>query len=150
MKAKEYLRQIEKLDTLIKNKMTERIKWEDIACSVTPQSQSVTVKRKGKLQRENMESVQSSGNPQKMSNAIERYIDIEKEIDSLFETKKDILSVIEQLEVSEYDLLHKAYVQYIELTDIATMLDKSYSWVTTVHGRALKSVQKILDERENK
>jgi hypothetical protein len=37
------------------------------------------------------------------------------------------------------------YIQYISLTDIARQLNKEYTWVTTTHGRALKSVEKILE-----
>ena len=36
----------------------------------------------------------------------------------------------------------------MDLTDVAIKLDVSYTSVTTAHGRALKNVQKILDERE--
>jgi hypothetical protein len=33
------------------------------------------------------------------------------------------------------------------LLDVAIACERTYSWVTTVHGRALKNVQEILDAR---
>ena len=97
--------------------------------------------------------MQSSGSKQKMEGAVVRYINIEQEIDmvvdELVDRRKDVISVIEQLKPDEYDVLHKRYVQYMELYEVAEQYDdKSYSWVTTTHGRALKNVQKILDQRE--
>lgn len=138
MKAKDYLQQLQKLDKLIENKLIEKRQWECIATNTT-----VPLGR---------ERVQSSGNPQKVADAVCSYTDLESEItaciDRLVDQRKEIISTIEMLEVAEYDLLHKIYVQYLTLQDAATALDKSYTWVTTMHGTALKHIQRILDERE--
>ena len=136
-KEKRFLNQIKKLDKLIENKLAEKEQWKLIASGTTIQLK---------------ERVQSSGSQQKMANAIVRYVDIESEInaciDSLVSKKRDVISVIEQLDVTEYDILHKVYVQYLSLYDVAEIYDKSYSWVTSVHGNALKNVREILDARE--
>ena len=138
MKAKEYLRQLQKLDKLIENKLAEKEQWRAIATSTT---QQMTPDR-----------VQTSGNHQKMADAIHKLIEIEAEIDDcidrLVDTKKEVISTLERLNPTEYDLLHKVYVQYFTLDDVAIKKGKSYSWVTTVHGRALKNVQRMLDERK--
>ena len=140
MNAKAYLRQIRKLDILIENKLSERERWRAVALNTTA--------------RYDGERVQTSGSKQTMADAMNRYVDLEREIDAdvdkLINARRDILSVIEQLNATEYDLLHKHYVQFLDLYVIAQRMDRSYSWVTTVHGRALKNVQKILDEREAK
>lgn len=140
MRAKEYLRQLEKLDRMIENKLIERQRWRDLSTDTTAAIRG--------------ERVQSSGDLQRMETAIVSMIDLEKEIDDcidrLVDTRRDVISVIEQLNATEYDLLHKIYVQHIPLYDVATNSDKSYSWTTTVHGRALKNVQNILDAREGK
>lgn len=137
MKAKEFLLQLKKLDKMIENKMIEQAQWRSIAYGTSAQSDS--------------ERVQSSGSKQKMADAIDRYVDIESEIDqcidNMVDTKKDVISVIEQLNATEYDILHKVYVQYLTFDDVAEMYGKTYSWSTTVHGRALKNVQRILDAR---
>lgn len=138
MRAKDYLKRIEKLDAVIQNKRIEKEQWEDIARSVTGQMGG--------------ERVQSSGSQQKMADAMDNAVDIGSEIDSLLlklaAEKQEIISTIEQLNATEYDLLHKVYVQHIDLYGVAEVYDKSYSWVTTVHGKALKSLQKILNQRD--
>jgi len=138
MEAKKFLKQLEKLDRMIENKLAEKQQWKAIATGTTASIGG--------------ERVQSSGSQQKMADAVSRYVDIEREIDEqidkLIDTKQDVISVIEQLNTIEYDLLHKVYVQYIKLYEVPDIFGKTYSWATTVHGRALKKVQKILDERE--
>lgn len=137
MNAKTYLKQLEKLDTIINNKMIERTQWKEIALGVTAHSEG--------------ERVQSSGSQQKMADAVDRCVDMEREIDDLVDRlvdlKRDVTSVIEQLPVAEYDVLHKLYIQHMTLYDVAEAKGKTYSWVTSIHGRALKNVQNILDER---
>lgn len=148
MKAKEFLKQVLKLDKLIENKLIEREQWKSIAMGTTSGSADVIVN--GVAHK--MDRVQSSGNPQKMADAVARYVDLEAEIDAvideLVDTKKDVIAVIERLAPIEYDILHKMYIQHIALDEVADVCNKSYSWVTTIHGRALKQVQRILDERE--
>lgn len=151
-KEKEFLNQLKKLDKLIENKLIEKEQWKSIAMGVTSGGESVLVKVNGKHELQNMEKVQSSGNQQKMADAIVRYIEIEAEIDryidDLINARKDVIEVIERLPAQEYDLLHKVYVQHITLSDVADILKTTYSNVTTIHGRALKMVKNILKERE--
>lgn len=137
MKAKEYLQQVGKLDKLIQNKMIEKEQWKAIATNITTHSDG--------------ERVQSSGSKQKMADAVVRYVEIEAEIDRCIDIyvdkKQEVIQTIEQLPATEYDVLHKIYIQGHELEDVADICGKTYSWVTTVHGRAVKMVQGILDER---
>lgn len=148
MKAKEFLKQVLKLDKLIENKLIEREQWKSIAMGTTSGGADVMVN--GVAHK--MDRVQSSGNPQKMADAVARYVDLEAEIDAvideLIDTKKDVIAVIERLAPIEYDILHKMYIQHNTLDETAELCNKSYSWAKTVHGIALKNVQRILDERE--
>ncbi len=141
MKAKEYLRQVEKLDAIITNKLIEKAQWYNTALNVTANTDG--------------ERVQSSGVQSKMAEAINKCVDMEREIDSIVDrliaVKKDVVSTIERVDnPTEYNILHKRYIQYIPLKDIANQYDKDYGWATTCHGRALKSVQNILDKRLDK
>ena len=119
MKAKEFLKQVLKLDRLIENKLIEREQWKSIAMGTTSGGAEVMVN--GVAHK--MDRVQSSGNPQKMADAVARYVDLKKEIDAvvdeLIATKKDVIAVIEQLNPIEYDLLHKMYIQHIPLDEVA-------------------------------
>lgn len=137
MNAKDYLQQVQKIDMIIKNKIIEKEQWMSMATSTTASSDG--------------ERVQSSGSQQKMADAVVRYVELEADIDrhinSLIDTKKDVIEVIEQLPAIEYDILHRVYIQYKDLNDVAAEYGKTYSWITTVHGRALQHVQDVLDER---
>ena len=138
MKAKEYMQQLEKINVLIENKFAEKAHWQEIAMGATT--------------RLSVDKVQSSGNPQRMADAISEYIDVEKEIAEQIELlkrkRKEIISVIEQLNYMDYDLLHKKYVQDIDFKVIAAIRKQSYSNITTLHGIALKNLQKLLDTME--
>ena len=135
MNAKEYLLQIKKLDHMIRNKKVEIQQLKDIAGSVSPTMSG--------------ERVQTTSNPKRMADAIGEYIDLEAEtrrdLAELVAKKREIIGTIERLNTSEYDVLHKIYVQYLNFDEVAAGLNYSRSWVTTVHGRALKHLQDILN-----
>lgn len=137
--AQMFLKQLKKLDCMIENKLIEKEQWKAIATGTTAHSEG--------------DRVQSSGSQQKMADAVCKYLDIEKDIDryidKLIDAKQDVISVIEQLATTEYDLLHKHYVQYLTFDEIADAYGKSRSWATTVHGRALVNVNRILEERKH-
>ena len=137
MEAKEFLKQPERLDLRIKNKLIEKQQWRDIALGITSSTEG--------------ERVQSSGAKSKMADAVIKLVDAEAEIDSLvdelIDTKKKVIQTIEQLDsATEYNVLHMRYIQYLSLQEIADHYHRDYGWATTTHGRALKSVQNILDE----
>lgn len=137
MKAQRYLQQIKKINSMIRNKSAEKMQWATMACNISSPSMG--------------ERVQSSGNPHRMENTIINSLSAREEIDrrirELEAQRAEIIETIEQLPTSEYDLLHKVYVQYLTLAEAAFAVGKSYSWATTVHGTALKRLQEILDER---
>lgn len=138
MEAKEFLKQPERLDLRIKNKLIEKQQWRDIALGITANTDG--------------ERVQSSGAKSKMADAVIKLVDMEAEIDSLIDelidTKKKVIQTIEQLDsATEYNVLHMRYIQYLSLQDIADHYNRDYGWATTTHGRALKSVQELLDKK---
>lgn len=140
MDAKDYLKQVEKLDIQIGNKLIERKQWQDIALGITANMEG--------------ERVQSSGSQSKMSDAVIKCVDMESEIDrlvdKLIDTKKEVIHTIEQLDSpTEYNFLHMKYIQYKTLEEIADRYGYEYGWATTTHGRALRNVQIILDARMN-
>jgi DNA-directed RNA polymerase specialized sigma24 family protein len=137
MNARDFLKQLKKLNKMIENKLNEKEQWKSMATGTTAQMGG--------------ERVQTSGSQQKMADAVARFVDIDKEIDEcidrLIDTKKDVIAVIEQLNASEYDLLHKIYVQFFTVQEVADLYDRSISWAKTIHKRGLKNVQRILDDR---
>lgn len=135
--AQQFLERVEIIDVVIENKLIEQRQWKELALNISANMGG--------------EKVQSSKPVSKMADAIIKCIAMEDEIaeavDRLIAEKRKVTQTLEQLySPTEYRLLHMRYVQYISLTDIARKLDKDYTWVSTTHGRALKNVQKILDE----
>ena len=138
MDAISFLKQVEKLDTLIKNKLIEKSQWRDMALGITANMEG--------------ERVQSSSRPSKMADAIDKCVDMEAEIDSLIDklidSKKYVIQVLEDVNnPTWYNLLHKRYIQHKSLSDIADDFGKSYDWAKVNHKRAVRIVQKIIDER---
>jgi hypothetical protein len=135
--AQVFLEQVKKLDFRIRNKLIEKQQWRDIALGITANMDG--------------ERVQSSGSQSKMADAITKCVDMESEIDrlidQLIDTKREVIQVIERLDSpTEYDVLHRRYIQYQSLQEVADHYGRDYGWATTTHGRALTNVQKI---REN-
>ena len=135
MNAKTFLERVETLDTITNNKLIERQQWLDMANSITAQMGG--------------ERVQSSGNPQKMADALNKCMDmvdeIVQKIAQLAEQKREVTNAIEQLNVDEYDVLHKIYIQHLTIEGVAKKKGKSKSWVKTVRINAIAHLQDIID-----
>ena len=138
MNAKDFLQRFKKLDKLIENKTVEAEQWHAIATNTTSNMSG--------------ERVDSSPNPHRTEEAIAKYMDLEAEakrcVDAFIAAKLDAIRVIEQLSATEYDILHKIYVQDFTLQDVAFKYGRAYTWATTTHGRALAHVQEILNKRK--
>lgn len=132
----EFLQQIGKYEVIIHNKLIEVQQWKALAENTT----SILTPDK----------VQSSGHPQKLAEAVERYISIENEIneyiDKLYDAKKEVISKIELLEPVQYDILHKIYVQFMTLQEVADSYVKSYSWAQKQHIIALENLKTIISK----
>jgi DNA-directed RNA polymerase specialized sigma24 family protein len=138
-KAQIFLERVEKIDTIIENKLIEQRQWKDLALSIT-----------ANMGGEKVMSSSKSSSP--MADAIVKCISMETEIaeavDKLITAKKEVVRTIEKLySPTEYKILHMRYIQHLSLTDIADKMNREYTWVTTTHGRALKNVQKMLESK---
>ena len=151
MTAKEYLSQIRLLNLKIDQKMEEKA---DLMSRAMGNHSPVLSKDK----------VQSSISGDRMSNTIDRYVDLEKEIDDLIDRyvdKRDmIINQIHQLEDPRYvELLQLKYVgkrggdgrmHYMRLEEIACIMKKpsgmpyTYGHIKSLHGEALKQFAEIM------
>ena len=137
--AQLFLEQPERLDKAIKNKLIEKQQWKDIALGITANMDG--------------ERVQSTGSKNKMADAVMKCVDMEAEIDRLIDilidTKKDVIQVIEELHSAvEYDVLHQRYIQYKTLEEIADDYGRDYGWAKVTCKRARNHVQVILNRRK--
>ena len=134
--AQRFLESVEMKDSVVDSKLIEKKQWRERAMSITACMDG--------------EPVQRSGCQDKMSMAVDRCVDAEEEIDraveNLVREKKRVTDALEQLDKPiEYKLLHMRYIQYMSLQEIADHFHKSYDWAKTTHGRALVSMQAVLD-----
>ena len=130
--AEEYLEQIRKIDTIIINKLNDYHRWVEIAEGIGGFSVG--------------DKVQSSKNLHQIPNAIGKYIDIEREIEELKRKRQAIIGTIERLPSIEYRLLYQIYVEDKMVKELPSLFGMSYDWVKKTKARALKSVQRMLDE----
>lgn len=138
--AQAFLARVEMIDALVENKLIEQRQWKDLALSIT-----------ANMGGERVQS--SSTTTSKMEDAVIKCIMIEEEIaaavEKLISEKKNAVRIMEALHSpTEYRILHMRYIQYISLADIADRLNREYTWVTTVHGRAVKHVQNLLNKEK--
>ncbi len=135
-KAQVYLEGFEMDKVKMECKLAERQFWNDLSLSITGQMGG--------------ERVQSSGAKDKMAQArtvcMEMEADILDQVNKLAVKQKEVTQTLERLDnPTEYKLLHMRYIQFKELKVIADSFGSDYTWATTTHGRALKSVEAILE-----
>lgn len=143
MKAKEYLHQLRRLDTVINQKIKE---IQDLRF----QTQSI----KGiDYSKEKVQTNLSGNTP--FVKLIDKIIDLETkinaEIDRFVDEKHKIINQIQGLKNSAYiSLLFKRYVEFKSLERICVEMNFSYDYIKHLHGYALKDFEdKILNTTPN-
>lgn len=134
MTTKHYLEQIERLDRMIQNKLSEICQLKHIATSITIVPKEV--------------NVQVSSDKDRMGNAVSKLLDLEKETDQLvddyIEKRKRIIEQIDSMEdTNMYHVLSERYIMRKELGVIAVEMGYSFKQVCRIHGDALKEFERI-------
>lgn len=134
MKAKEYLQQLQRLDTVINQKIKElgdlRLKSRSVG--------SID------YSKERVQTSPSGDAP--FVKLIGRIIDLEQEInaeiDAFVDDKHKIINQIQGLKNSKYiEILYKHYVEFKRLEVVAAEMNFTYQYVVELHGYALKDFQ---------
>jgi DNA-directed RNA polymerase specialized sigma subunit len=138
--TKTYLGQIRLLDVRINAKIAEMERIRDIATKVTTAFDSVRVS--------------GGGNDDKLGDAVSRLIDIQNEInadiDAYINRRAYIVSILDKIEdAEELAVLHKRYIEFKRWEQISEEMGYSQRNVTYIHGRALLSIRKLLEEADN-
>lgn len=131
MTAREYVKQLERIDILIASKAAEKARWEALALDTGA--------------RQSGDRVQASGNQQKMAGAVESAVDIDAEIAGLQAQRHEITMTLERLQVDEFWMLNTVYGKHVSIGQAAWERGKSYSWGRTLHKRAMEALEKILN-----
>lgn len=133
MTAKEYLKEIRKIDVSIDQKQIEYDTLKGSRTYVGGMDYSA-------------ERVQTSPDGSGFTRISDRLADLQREIDEEIDRWHDMrherINQIQQLSKTEYvDILFRRYVQYQSLETIAGDLDKSYYWICHLHGEALQELE---------
>ena len=134
MDTKQYLSQIERLDKMIQNKLSEIYQLKTMACSVTVSNDS--------------ERVKTSSDKDILCKVVSKIVDLEKEtdrlVDSFIAKRSHIISQIDGLEnVDKSNVLSMRYVERKSLDEIAKKTNWSIRKVFSIHGEALKEFEKL-------
>ena len=130
MTAKEYLKEIKKIDVAIDQKQIEYETLKGSRTYIGGMDYSA-------------ERVQTSPDGSGFTRISDRITDMQREIndeiDQWHDMRHERIRQIQQLSKVEYvDILFRKYVQYQSLETIASELGFSYNYTCNLHGEALK------------
>jgi len=135
MKAKEYLHRLQRLDTVINQKLNELSDLKVILTSVSSMDYS-----KERVQTSLSGDASFVKIIDKMSTLEE---EINAEIDRFVDEKHRIINQIQSLQNSIYiQVLYKRYVEFKNFDIIAGEMRYTYQYILSIHGYALKEFQK--------
>lgn len=142
MTAKEYLSQLQRLNTVIDQKIKELGDLRIMSTSVGSVDYS----------KERVQTSPSQDAP--FVRTINRMIDLEeeinREIDAFVDEKHLIINQIQGLQNSKYiEILYKHYVEFKRLEIVAVEMNFTYQYIVELHGYALKEFQKTYENLLN-
>ena len=134
MDTKQYLQQIERLDKMIQNKLSEIYQLKTMACSVTISNDS--------------ERVQTSSDKDRLGSTVAKIVDLEKETDMLIDRfvdlKKEIMIIISMVKSERHrEILSKKYLELKSIYEIAEELGITDRGCKKAHKKALDEFEKI-------
>lgn len=135
--AKDYLLQIRLLDAQIDCMLSNVDSLRESLLRITPQLKQ--------------DVVTGGSSHDRMSSTIAKIVDLEKEInikvDAYIDKKAQIIRMLEKVRNPDYlQLLQKRYIEYQSLEEIAAEKHYTYRWICELHGRALQTFAKILNQ----
>ncbi len=135
MKAKEYLRQLHKVDVIINQRIQEK---EDLRAKLS--SIGSFDYSKERVQTSIPESARYEA---QIAKIIEIEDEIDRLIDEYIDLKHKMIGQIHSLhDTNCVEVLHKRYVENKRLEMIAVEMNYDYNYIRHIHGRALQEFQK--------
>ena len=134
MDTKQYLSQIERLDKMIQNTLSEIYQLKTMACSITVSNEN--------------DRVQTSSDNDRLGSVVSKIVDLEKEtnklVDSFIDKRSHIISQIDELDnIDYYHVLSMRYVARNTFEEIASKTNWSIRKVFSIHGEALKEFERL-------
>lgn len=132
-----WLDQVSKLDELIEGKLVEREQLWALATKVTSSSDGMP-----------------HGNEvsDKVGNIVVKLRTLAEETDALvdhyIDYKREVIRTLEKLPAREYAVLHRFYIEYMTINEIANAMGYSESQVKRIKKKGLKNIKMIRNELE--
>lgn len=143
LKAKEYLKQLYRLDVRINQKIKE--KGELKASLINISSPNLSQER---VQGGNLPN--NKGFTKKIVKLIELEEEINNEIDRFVLQKHNMINQIQEMGNTRYiEILYKHYVEFKRLEVVAVEMNFTYQYIVELHGYALKEFQKTYENLLN-
>lgn len=134
MTTKQYLGQIERMDRMIQNKLSEIQQLQCMAMSVTIAPKEV--------------NIQVSPDIDKMGTVVSKLVDLEKEtaklIDDYIYKRQHIINQIDNMnDTNVYHVLSEKYIAKKDLNVIAVEMGYSFKQVCRIHGKGILEFERI-------
>ncbi len=142
MTAREYLKQLKRLDTLIQQKINEQNELQSMSTSIKGVDYS----------KEKISSNRSTEAP--FVNICDKIFQLDQEIqhdiDMYVDQKRKIINQIQQLKNPQHVVvLYKRYVEFKKFKQIAVEMHYTYQYIRLLHGHALKNFEKFQQNSTN-
>lgn len=137
--AKEYLLKIKYYDDRINYGLEEYERLQAMVTRITP-----VLKQ---------DVVSASGSQDELGDTVAKMADlatqINRDTDAFVDLKREAKALLDKVKnPTYYKILHKRYVLYHSLEQIAVEMNYTYRWVKRLHGRALQAFEKVLTESQ--
>lgn len=137
--VQEYLLQVKLCDAHINNKLEELAQLRALSTKIT-----TTLKQ---------DVVSGGGYGDKVGDAVSRIVDMQNEInaaiDDYINKKNEVKRVIEKVtNPDQLNVLLKCYILHETLEQIACDMGYSYRNICYIHGRALQSVEAVMESEK--
>ena len=134
--AKTFLTQVKLYDTHINTKIEEMARLKGLATKIT-----ATLKQ---------DVVSGGGNHDKVGDAVAKIVDLEREINAIIDAYVDLKRQVEEVieKVTDPDqaaVLYRRYFLNERWEQIALDMNMTYRNVCYIHGKALQTVNKLLE-----
>ena len=136
MNVEKWLEDVRMTDEKINAKLAERVRLIEIATDISPRSFDGMPHN-------------DTGVSQKMQNAVANLIDLEKElnrlIDDYIDYKRSVVNILEKLPAKYYGVLHRYYIRYMTLEQIAEDMNYSTMQVWRIKKKGLKNLENVIE-----
>lgn len=130
----EWLNQVRKLDELIDAKIVERDQLFAMATRMTPNLDGMP----------HVKGTVSDPVGEAVVRLVAMGEEINKLIDRFVDQKKEVVRVLEQLPAKEYSVLHRYYIRYMTLEEIAADMNYSVMQIWRIKEKGLKMLLNVM------